>query len=196
MSALLAVLVLSALAASSASAALPEFIPRKGVKFTSSKGTLLIQKEGVPYANCPNGSITGEIVGAKEIRAHLKYEYGETCGLFCENLRPTFESRELKGTLGYITKAKREVGIHFAPVEEPFAKCEHAGYFGTLTGSFVSQIEGVNKRRTGPFELTLSTTPLRLEGEEKTPSLFREKSEFSYIGKLSLTFAEAIEIEA
>jgi hypothetical protein len=144
-SALLALVALCAIGvvgAAAASAALPEFSPAgsvaKPVKF-KGKSSFLEIKSGKYEAE-----LSGEITGSQEV-ANVSMKLLNGRGAACKNEPKVLNT--LHGTLGYINKAKTEVGLLlkasgpllFSCVVEPF---ESEFYY---SGSVIARISAVNK---------------------------------------------------
>lgn len=128
--ALIAVLALSAASAASALAALPEFgastFPVK-YTFASSRNVTFSAEGDNSYITCTGGGTAeGEITGAKALTARFDfkgctYAFGSGgengCATEGASLRE-IRSESLKGSLVYISKASKEVGIVFNPYEK------------------------------------------------------------------------------
>jgi hypothetical protein len=127
--ALVAVLALSAASAASASAALPEFggstFPVQ-YTFSSSGGVTFKATDAGSYVICTGGTAEGEITGAKTLTARFDfkgcyYADNEGGGMACTTKGASvgeIKSESLKGSLVYISKANKEVGIVFNPYEQ------------------------------------------------------------------------------
>jgi hypothetical protein len=141
--ALLAVLALGAVASASASAALPEIRPnptkREPLKFTATSGRVFIESGVGATFECQRASLKGEFIGAKEMVSE-----GMTLESCTEN-HETLKTESLKGTLGYISKTAKTVGLRLEPSSGTlFLK----GFYlkeSTTTGELIGAISPVNK---------------------------------------------------
>jgi hypothetical protein len=128
--ALVAVLALSVASAASASAALPEFggstFPVK-YSFASNQKVTFSATDAGAYVICTGGGTAeGEITGAKALTARFDFKgcyYALTVGgeMACTTKGASvgeIKSESLKGSLVYISKANKEVGIVFNPYEQ------------------------------------------------------------------------------
>jgi hypothetical protein len=187
---LVALVALLALGASAASATenLPEF-QGSGLKYPSTlKGTSLgtaIFDDGGTWDFNPN-TFAGEITGSKTFaNLTLKFTGVSEHGCAWEN-ETVFAN--LKGRLGYINKAKKEVGMIFEPTKEPIAKCAQSGVTYYYAGQFIGKVTPVGPSQakfTVTFtELSQKQQPEFLEGEtESFPTRFPLKlaREFSCV---------------
>jgi hypothetical protein len=126
---LIAALAVSGVGVSAASAALPEFGTSSfpvAYAFTSSQATKFEVTAVGSYITCTGVSAEGRITGAKALTANFDltnctYEFGSGgengCTSKGANLRE-IRSESLKGSLVYIAKASKEVGIVFNPYEK------------------------------------------------------------------------------
>jgi hypothetical protein len=209
--ALVAVFAFGALASASASAALPEFGlgTKYPVPFTGSGSTASFKGAGGTYV-CSGSSITGEIVGPKEVaKVVVKFTDASNCVEFCQQTGfEKWETKELKGTIGYLVKSSHTVGLLLEPVAEPIAKCTHNVRSGAkLQGSIIGELGPVNLSRSS-LELNFRGAPgggeqtLRsFEGEELTHRLQMLQvgggpEPFGLSAQMTLTFARAVKIEA
>ncbi len=118
--ALVALFAMGALASASASAALPEFSPAKGVTLTGTSGKAVLETlGGGTKVECSGGSSGGEITGEKTVsKVKITFTGCKSAGFACtsgSDPSGTLLTNELTGTLGYISKANKEVGILFKP---------------------------------------------------------------------------------
>ena len=97
--------------------------------------------EGALAVECETEAATGEVHGTKEVNnIEVRFKgckvYGSTP---CSNtpIEGEIDVNPLKGTLGYINKAKKEVGIDLNPKTKKgeFAKFNCAGIIGTVVGT-------------------------------------------------------------
>jgi hypothetical protein len=203
--ALVAVCMLGVLA-SSASAAFPEFKVKSGdkkfpVTFTGSSSAVLFTGPGI--FNCAASSISGEIVGAKEI-AKVKMTFTATptddCFELCrQSSTEIWETKELKGEVGYLSKAKFEVGLLLGPVSGQFAECKLSK---ALLGSLIGQLSPTNVPRSS-FTLTYKAASGKqaiksFEGETAVHNLksLPFEAETGLEDKISLTTSKEVEVVA
>ena len=207
--ALVAILMLGALSATSASAALPEFRPATVNKFTGTGGGFTIVDDLGTYS-CNLTSVTGEIVSAKEVsKVVLTFSTkggSIYCPTFCENGSETWATKELKGRIGYINAAERRVGLLLEPTTQPFATCTRFLYEGKIKGSIIGHIEPTDRAATS-FPLSFSRSGAKqtlqhFEGEELMHHLERETNggvsdgQVALEGGTTLTMSKEVEIEA
>jgi hypothetical protein len=148
---LLAVIcAISAITVSSASAALPEVVPNPTFKtpatfegvvgwgtFESNRSRIVMQ--------C-HGTIKGDFFNAKEVNATLEFT---RCG---PNNFETVKSEPLKGTLGYINKTTKQVGLRLEPVTGNTWAKSFFLYGNPLLGKLIGYISPINTKAT-LFEL-------------------------------------------
>jgi hypothetical protein len=172
---LVAVLALGAVGVSSASAALPEFREAKFPEtFTGSGGQFTMSEGASGSFSCKSSTITGAITSHTEV-AKVVIEFH--CQFFCKN-SGTFqdevlETKELKGRIAYLEKAKRKVGLLLEPVAGPVANCQYAGAGAEILGSVIPEITASNGNKlTLTFKRTQEKQQwLHFEGEEATHNL-------------------------
>jgi hypothetical protein len=120
---LVAVFAMSAVVASAASAALPEFKGTLPNKFTSTSGAGVLETVNHKKVECTGDTNSGIIKSAKkaeEIVVKFKGCKGLGGGE-CESTTPAAKEKEeiatnnLVGTLGYIKKETKEVGLALEP---------------------------------------------------------------------------------
>jgi hypothetical protein len=117
--ALVAVLALSAVVASAASAALPEFVASKfPVKFTLTSGAGLLETVGGRQVKCTSDSGSGEILNAKETKnTVVKFKGCTAKGPFgtleCQSgsTKGEIVTKKVKGLLVYDNKAEKKAAI-------------------------------------------------------------------------------------
>jgi len=167
---LLAVFALSAVAASGASAAKPEFKNHSKIKFTSTSGAGTLETTGGAIVQCKKDTDTGEITGAKagtgKVTFQECYTLGNTADVCTTAGASTgdIETVALDLTLGYASATKGEVGpvgVLFEPEAGKTAnlaefECEVGGskLSGLAKGSVVGEIGPLNKETT-EFTITL-----------------------------------------
>jgi hypothetical protein len=146
--ALLALLALGATASASASAALPEFSPegttKTPVKFSLKSSLVTIQSDNFVIDLGRYGEGYGEIVGPKEVQNVVLTLSEPTNECSTDKNKLTFE--KLKGRLGYVNKAKHEVGLLLEPEKAGANVLECNGlFFKWIGGSAIGTTEPVNK---------------------------------------------------
>jgi len=210
--AFLAAFAVVALASASASAALPEFHGAKfPVTFTGTSGSVTLRERYGGSYICVGSSITGEIVGPKELaKVVIKFKENAVsgdCHGFCEQpgVKGGWETKELKGRIGYLSKQSKLVGLLLEPVAQPVAKCEQLGVGPTtIQGSIIGQI-GPVLRSSKAYELRFAQLNgvqelTRFEGEEVTHNLERvypgQTHELGLRDILKLTMSQQVEILA
>ncbi len=171
---LLAVFAFGALAAASASAALPEFEGPFPNTFTSKSGAGKLQTVGGQEVTCTADSNTGSITGAKTDTANVTFTGCESVTLKakCQSGANEGEIKtvELSSTLGYISKAAKTVGIDLKPkAGELFASFECGGVKIEVKGSVIGALTPINTK-TKSFKLKFKETAgkqevTKLEGE-------------------------------
>jgi hypothetical protein len=176
-SALLAFVALCAIGvvgAASASAALPEFSlegkTAYPVKFSGAfKSDVTFDGQGTGSWQFTKGELTGEITGSKEVSNVVITLTGGGGGGICALPNPVV-SKALHGTLGYINKAKTEVGLLLKPPGTEVLKCKDQKFGGEeiYAGSIIAKITPVN---TLGAKLDMAFEPTGLEYKQK-PELF------------------------
>lgn len=155
--ALMVVLALSAAVSASASAALPEFATGPGEKLTETKYKM---REGLPWTGwettqgdtfaCSDqgaagkSTFEGSFLGPKTVSGKFVFT---RCSLGCKSEGAKLEeiaTVELEGTLVYISKATKKVGITFKPKSgkylTKFKYCD--GFPGEVKGSIIIPLRG------------------------------------------------------
>jgi hypothetical protein len=205
----------SGVVAGSASAALPEFkgLPaHESVTFTGTSERVSIEESGGSYL-CTSSGISGEIINATEVaNVVLKFSSGgaSSCTSFCKNITGGWESKPLKGRIGFLSSSPRRVGLLLEAVSEPFATCTTRlfGGSGTIGGSVIAEIGPLDVHRRA-FTLTYATTHStfvqswrHFEGEELLHNLtvlphgITTPVKFAIEDTLSLATSHEIEIAA
>jgi hypothetical protein len=143
--------------AASASAALPEFVPRSGIfpyHFSGENGQQVqfeSEKSTYKYA-CLGAKISGEITSSKEVKNVVEeFRNCNTSPLSCENNGAKgIKSVILHGTLGYVNKANKEVGLKLIGTEktgeEPLYAELNCGFSGKeyLRGKLIAKVTPLN----------------------------------------------------
>jgi len=171
---LVAVFAMSAVVAASASAALPEFSGPFPKPFKSKSGAVLIETASRVKARCKAGTNVGEVTGPKTDVVTLRLTGCEADGFKCSTKGATegeIVSSPLSSTLGYINKAKKEVGIALESATGAAAEFTCGPASVVVTGSVIGKITPINKKvKAGkPFILKFTQAkgkqkPTKLEG--------------------------------
>ena len=143
--------------AASASAALPEFLPATGTFLsTSSSGTL--ETASGNKVECSSDTDKGSITGAKAVGGVLVTFSG--CKAIIGILKPScntagsskgvIETKELSGTLGYINKTSKSVGLSLKPTTGPlFVEFECTGLaINKVRGALIGRVNPINTKST------------------------------------------------
>ena len=119
----------------------------KTVKFTSTSGPGKLETVGKVTVECKAGTSTGEIKSTKEVvKVLVKFTGCETSGIECKTAGAgagEILTKELKSKLGYINKAKKEVGLSLTPA---LAKGAFAEFECPLAKATIVVKEGAGKR--------------------------------------------------
>jgi hypothetical protein len=180
---LVAVFAISAVVASTASAVLPEFSAgaKEEMKFTSKSGAATLKVKGGITVKCSASTNEGVILpGAskKEGSVTVKFTGCLAAGVDeCHSASPPAKPGEiitslLKMELGYISKAKKEVGVDLSAATLAEFTCEiGTGETVKVTGSVIGKITPINVL-TNTFELELTEA-----SEKQVPEKFEGKPE-------------------
>jgi hypothetical protein len=194
--ALVAILAFGVVASASASAALPEFSPAGGtgkaaIHFTVSQTgeDQFVSNKHLWSSNGITG--TGEITGSKEV-SNLVLTYHEIhSNAPCTNGSGSLVTNKLSGHLGYINKAKTEVGLLIEPTTQPIASCSEIRFPGEVTkrelrGSWIGRIGPVNVK-TESMSLTYKAVAGSQEPEKFEAELGNHHLEWAEVGGASET---------
>jgi hypothetical protein len=167
---------LGAIGVSQASAALPEFVGPTPLPFTSKLKASTLETVSGLKVTCTAGIDSGEVTGAKALTLSIVFTGCELNGLPCSSSRVAgaIETSTLMGTLGYIKKAKKQVGVDLSsPAGGPFMTFTCGEDLSVAVfGSAIGKIAPVNKLLLPPKKhFTLKFTqklgkqkPIQLEG--------------------------------
>jgi hypothetical protein len=194
---LVAVLALSAIAASAAMAAAPEFSKTK-VKFTTT-GTEAVLGGGATIT-CKKVAGSGEITSTTALSATVTFEgcKGEVLGGKC----PETIKSELVGTLGTVAAAEAtsEVGLLFKAKSGAFSEFKCGSLTIKVEGTIAGEVTPTKKlSKTGDLVFALNGSSQKIKkitvaGKEEKPSL----KAFGLASTLKTTeentFAEEIEV--
>jgi hypothetical protein len=142
----LVVTALGAITASSASAALPEFLGK--TTFTSTSGAGTLEEGGSPAIVCKDDTDKGEITGAKTATVSIDFLSCTVFGIVGAHSLGDAEGIILTSgtaTLCYLNKTNKEVGaaIKISPLH-----IEVSGKLLEVTGTVIGKVEPVNSSST------------------------------------------------
>jgi hypothetical protein len=139
-------MALSAITATTASSALPEFLPASG-KATGTSGPSTLEVKGGNTFECGGDKYTGEITGPKTVSVTIEIKNCKIFGIIGTHSLGDPEGVILlhdTGTLCYLNKAKKEVGVVGAATGK--THLEGAGELAIREGDLIGRIEQVNKK--------------------------------------------------
>ncbi len=201
--ALMAIVALSAVAASMASAALPEFLPNAPVKpgFSIKSGAGTLSVSGQPNTECKKDKGSGAITGAKTATLTVDFEECKILSFIEAHSLGDPNNTILLHVTGLLCWIKKgsplEVGILLTPTGPVHIEAPSTGTLVVVSGSVVGRVEPINKSQT-TGKVVLPATALACEGE--TDSLTAEKNETGgplAAGEVTteeITFEQAIEV--
>jgi hypothetical protein len=170
---LAAMTAVPAVVSASASAALPEFGGPFPKPFKVNSGALLAETVSKIRATCKAGTNAGELTGPQTGKATLKLTGCEVFSLKCSSAGAApgeIVSNPLSMTLGYINKAKKEVGISLeATTGDTVAEFTCGSVRVRETGSVIGRITPINKKVTAGKPFTLKFTQ---KGGKQKPTKF------------------------
>jgi hypothetical protein len=178
--ALVAILALGVVATASASAAeKPEFEKAQGELSGASSESLFYGETGNEYL-FREGGFSGKVSSKTQLsKVILKFTDGareEGCGNIESNTG--LELTELTGTLGWISKAKEQVGLMFTGANNLLGGCANYTHSGNgekryFLGHVIGEIKPVNVS-TQNFTLTFTTVS---QSDEQLPRFFEGETE-------------------
>jgi hypothetical protein len=197
-------LVLSGIASASASAALPEF--KTSTQIRGTGGEVLFEQSGTGEWTCTSTSLKGsETGGTKTASLTITFKgctFGsEQCGNPASS--GTFTTDTLTGTLGYVNKSTKAVGLSLkGAAGETYAEYECESARGakthvTLSGSLIGALTPVDKATTH-YELSfhqLGGSQEIKKFEEGLEDPFEMKFGSASLGVVGVNENEAIETE-
>ena len=200
---LVVALSLCAVAATAASAALPEFLDNvAGNTYTvkSGKGSL---KAGAFTIEAKTDTGSGEVTGAKTITATVNFESATLLGLAANSLGDAAKTILVKatGTLCYISKAEKTVGVLFT-ITPVHIEVPSVGELVEVSGTALGDVEKVNSLSTSNVvTLNEKTSKQKCEGGEKVElKAEKEHNKKPEAGLETtteeLTFTKDIEVDA
>jgi len=190
--ALVAALALAAVASASALAVeKPEFSGPTGVSVVGSGGTALFTNTGGTKAAFRSSKVEGKIA-SKTTLGSVALTFKESGGAegVCTNAESnqTLKVTGLNARLGWINKAKNEVGLMFVPPTQPLTVCTWEQEKWDLAGEVIAKITPVGTP-TSSFTLTFTDN----ETSKQLPQYFEGEKEGPEIWPLSYGSCEKIE---
>lgn len=203
-----AVLAMSAVTASAASAVTPEFKPVPAKKKLTSTSGKVVLKWGANEATCTKSTATGEITGAKTVgKVVVKFTGCEIhgsghCLLNSGGAEPgEIITKSLGGELGTVktTEAASGVGLLLKPeVERQWATLEANSCTGetAVTGSVAGEVAVVGKKQaTNKLAIKPAIKEIKLDsGTLADPVLTAWSTTVTMTSTDELTFEEALEV--
>lgn len=145
-----------------------------GGKLTATQGSTTFEIGGIANYTYTSSEMTGEIVPPSTVKnVTLRFVHGGFNS--CDNGKAGEEElvwTKLTAHLGYINRAKKEVGLVFEPATQPIAVCE--GFRGIsgrkyyFRGTFAVAISPTGIK-TKSFTLKGGNPSIKLAGEEAPP---------------------------
>ena len=136
--------------ASTAAAALPGFVGPMPQSFGSKLKASTLETVGGLKITCTGGTDSGQLTGPKALTDTIRFTGCILNGLICTNGRVAgeIETFPLNGTLGYINKAKKQVGLDLAqPAGLAFMSFECAEDLRVVVkGSVIGKITPINRK--------------------------------------------------
>ncbi|HXN37326.1 MAG TPA: hypothetical protein VN892_04755 [Solirubrobacteraceae bacterium] len=180
--ALVAVLVLGAVASASASAALPEFVHGEGeafpisLSFSSKSVSTVFEGPGfLSQPGCNGASFSGEVTAAKSVSLTTEFE---GCRLDATNICSTKGAAAghvvlpWSGTLVYIDKATKQVGIVLKLTEKLIFEC--GSWSAPIKGSILIPVTPINTKTS---KLGVAIHHGKAEGQPEYKEYENEKGE-------------------
>jgi hypothetical protein len=174
---LLATVAGCAVAAGSASAALPEFVPGAGPSFSVKSGKMVLKTVGKQQINCLADTGSGTLVGPKTVTISIVFSSCEHLKVPCNTvgMAPGEIALAADGTLGYLVNPEvKEVGLDLAtPTGAPLMEFQcGAALRGFVDGSVIGKITPVNKVVPAAMHFTLKFA--QVAGKQTFNHLFGE----------------------
>jgi hypothetical protein len=160
---LLAAFAVSIVSVASASAALPEFTGPFPKTFTSTSGKGALETVGGKTVTCTSDTTDeGKITGEKTATAVVLFSGCKSGIVSCNSpgqAAGVIDTVPLTGTLGYISKAEKRVGLLLVPTTgELFVEFECTGFAKSkVKGAVIGELTPVNKK-TKTFTLAFKQT--------------------------------------
>ena len=141
-----ALTALTTITATIATAALPEF-NKTNVKFTSESGPGTLDVAGGNTIECATDTASGEITGPKTVTLQVDVRTCKIFGLIGSHSLGDPENTILiaaTGTLCYLNKAKKEVGLVLTPTGLLHIEAPNAGALAQIKGTLIGRLTPVN----------------------------------------------------
>jgi hypothetical protein len=165
---------------------LPEFTSASGKMNGATGGSTWGDSLGNLW-EYSTGSYRMEIIDPNDV-AHVWWSFTQPSAGGCHNVSSsTFETDQLKGRLGYVNKATKEVGLLLESSGPLVGECEHGASKEKFSGSVIGIITPVNTK-TSIFTLKFAGAghgtqkPEKFEGEEGLNHLEYHVSEYLPVG--------------
>jgi hypothetical protein len=201
--AIMAVLALAMVAATTASAALPEALDNvAGNTFTATSGEGEL-KAGIFTIKCKKDKATGEVTGAKTLTSTVTFEECSIAGLAANSLGGSAATIvvAVTGLLCFIKEGSPlEVGVLFTlPSAGVHIEIPAFAELVLVTGTVIGRLTPINELKTGVYSVTLPSPAIAKCGGT-TASLKASKNEgtaesATEVTKEEVTFAKDIEID-
>ncbi len=166
------VAMLGAIGASAASAAPPEFVGPMPLGFESKLTASTLETVGGLKVTCTAGVNSGQVTGSKTLTVEMRFTGCMLNGIPCRSSSAAneIETSVLTGTLGYINKAKKQVGLDLASPGAPLMDftCGEDLQI-VVTGSVIGKIKPVDKLIQPPRHFTLKF--VQSKGKQKPTKL-------------------------
>jgi len=142
--------------------------------FTSAEATTVIETTTKIKITCQAATDHGELTGPKTDTEQITLTGCESSGIKCSSVgqaEGTIVTATLKSVLGYINKAKKEVGVDLEGISSPvFAEFNCGPVSVVISGSVIAKVTPVNKMTTTYSELfAASKGKQKIEKFEKRP---------------------------
>ncbi len=171
------VFVMSALTATSALAALPEFVAPPGLPFTSTSKATTLETVGKVKVKCTADTNKGEVTGPNTLTMTISFTgctSTKVAGVLCQSpngLPGEIVTSLLFGTLGYISTEPTAVGLDLAsPTGAPVATILCGALVDTVVGSVIGTVTPINKLVKPGKHLTLKFS--QSKGIQKPTNFF------------------------
>jgi len=154
---LVAVFIASAVLAAASSATLPTFNGPFPKPFTSKSKEVRIETVGKTTVTCKASTDAGKVTGPKAAVIKLRFTGCEARSAPCSNAGPgEVLTSTMSGTLGYISRAARQVGFDFVFPGAAIASFTCGNLRVSIVGSIIGRILPVDKKVNPPTPFTLA----------------------------------------
>jgi hypothetical protein len=162
-----------------------------------AKGAVRVHNGGGPAVECTGENSSGEASGKNQVTGiHVTFTGCLLLGFTpCENAGPEeIKTNELKGKLGYISKANKEVGVLLEP-----AAGKHSAFAEFACPGFgLSTVVGVGNKKEGAVHTTSGcdqACPGTLPEEEKHGGYDGVISPITPVNEMTSTFTQEYKVE-